>query len=93
MCNVNYLHIKFSNLLEKSLTSGSSLFNTVITEIRKLFLSIPILSVDFDKTSAPVRFDVDITGCNDLKIMSTHNLSDFWGDYPYINIGELSLYQ
>ncbi len=50
-------------------------------------------SPEINKTSAPVKFDIDITGCNDLKIISTHNLSDFWGDYPYINIGELSLYQ
>lgn len=50
-------------------------------------------SPEIDKTSSPVEIDVDITGCNVLEITSTHNLSDFWGDYPYINIGELGLYQ
>lgn len=50
-------------------------------------------SPEIDKTSSPVEFDVDISGCNDLKITSTYNLSGFWGDNPYINIGELGLYQ
>lgn len=50
-------------------------------------------SPEIDKRSAPVYFDVDITGCNDLEIVCTYNLSDFWGDYSYINLGELSLYQ
>lgn len=50
-------------------------------------------SAEISKISMPIEFDIDITGCNDLKIISTHNLSEFWGDYPYINIGELNLYE
>jgi len=69
--------------------SGDETTQIIIKADNKTIYTSP----EIDKTSAPVNFDVNITGCNNLKIISTHNLSDFWGDYPYINIGELGLYQ
>lgn len=69
--------------------SGDETTQIIIKADKKTIYTSP----EIDKTSAPVNFDVDITGCNNLRITSTHNLSDFWDDYPYINIGELGLYQ
>ncbi len=48
-------------------------------------------SPEMDKTSAPIPFEVDITGCNDLQIIPTSALYQNWG--ANIHIGDAGLYQ
>lgn len=88
LCAMKYSRLKGTIYVREGY-SGDETTQIIIKTDNKTVYTSP----EIDKTSSPVEFDVDISGCNDLKITSTYNLSGFWGDNPYINIGELGLYQ
>ena len=88
LCNMQYSNFKGTIYVSEGYSYDYSTQIIIKADNKTIYTSPEIT-----KTSSPIDFDVNITGCNDLQIIATSNLSGFWSDNPHINIGNGGFYQ
>ena len=81
LCNMKYSKFKGTIYVENGY-SGNDVTQIVIKADGKTVYTSP----EITKTSAPIYFDVNITGCNDLKIINTKQEG-------FAHIGDAGFYQ
>ena len=82
LLNMKYTRLKGTLYVESGTRSDSCGTLTVIADGKRIYTS-----PEMGKTSSPVKIDVNITGCNDLKI-------EFSGEAEwYLSLAEAGLYQ
>lgn len=81
LCNMQYSKFKGVIYVENGY-SGSGTTKIVVKADGKTVYTSP----EITKISAPIHFDINIRGCNDLKIMNTNSES-------FVHIGDAGFYQ
>ena len=81
LCNMRYTKLKGTIYVENGY-SGNAATQIVIKTDGKTVYTSP----EINKSSAPIYFDVNITGCNDLKIINTNQEG-------FVHIGNAGFYQ
>lgn len=89
LLNMKYEKFKGVLYIPQGETSDESVTLSIIADGKTIYTS-PAMT----KTSCPINIDVDIRGCNDLKIEYNHNSnSEKGGGYPTVCLGEAGFYQ
>ena len=81
LCNMEYSRFKGTIYVKNGCSDNTTTQIVIKTDGKTVYTSPEI-----NKTSTPISFDVNITGCNDLKIIDT-NQSGF------VHIGDAGFYQ
>ena len=81
LLNMKYSRLKGTLYVPEGTTSDQTTVITIEADGKQIYSS-PVMT----KTSTPVNFDVNITGCNDLKIFMPANSL-------YLHIGDAGFYQ
>lgn len=88
LCNMKYSRFKGTIYVAEGYSYDYS-SQIIIKADNKTIYTSP----EITKISHPIQFDVNITGCNNLKIIATSNLHGFWRDDSNLNIGNAGFYQ
>lgn len=83
--NMKYSRFKGTFYVQNGTSSDESVQFSVKTDGKTVYTSPEIT-----KTSQPIDFDIDVTGCYDFQIICTGSISD---DTSWVKIGDAGFYQ
>ncbi len=88
LLNMKYSHFKGVLYVPNTTTNNGTWYMKIIADGKTIYKS-----PDMNKTSSPINIDVNITGCNNLKIeLSEYNGAYSW-DTPTLCLGNAGFYQ